>query len=387
MLYFLNNLESFFGPFRLFEYVTFRAGGAFATAFLLVMFAVPPLLPFFRKHCVQKSARTDDAPVSKARPPLAGGIIIVGAVVIASVLWGRITERMLIVFILATLAFALLGLVDDCIKVRYLRQERDGVKERTKLIVQFLVAVVAVYALYKTRGTVTMKVFCPFSKMPFQFLPNAETISLQLPYMSHPIGSFSAGWMIVCLTAMLGFNALVIAGTSNGVNLTDGKDGLSSGCMIFASLVFAAISYLCGHRIFAEYLGLPYVANAGEVGIYACAIAGGCVGFLWHNCAPASIIMGDTGSLALGGALALIAVMLGQQLLLPVIGFVFMAETLSVWIQRKSFRWRHGKRVFLMTPIHHHFEKLGVLDHKLTVRFWIVAGLSALLGLMLLKLR
>lgn len=386
MLYFLHNLETYFGPFRLFEYVIFRSGGAFITAFLIVLFGVPPLLPFFQKYCVQKSARTDDAK-DKPRIPLMGGVVIVGAIVMSVLLWGIITERILVVFLLATLALTGLGLTDDIIKTRYLRSERDGVKERTKLIVQAIVAFAAIYALYKTHGTVTMKIFFPFAKQPFQFLPGAENIAVWLPFMKSPLLYLPLGFMPLCLVVMLGFNYGVFAGTSNGVNLTDGKDGLAAGCLIFASLGFAMISYLYGHRIFADYLNIPYIPNAGEVGIFACAIAGACVGFLWHNCEPASIIMGDTGSLALGGALAMIAIMLGQQLLMPIIGFVFFAETLSVWLQRKSYRLRHGKRIFLMTPIHHHFEKLGVHNHKLTVRFWIVSGLAVMLALLSLKLR
>jgi len=386
MLYFLHNFETYFGPFRLFEYVTFRSGGAFVTAFLIVLFGVPPLLPFFQKYCVQKSARTDDAK-DKPRIPLMGGVVIVGAIVMSVLLWGIITERILAVFLLATLALTGLGMTDDIIKTRYLRSERDGVKERTKLIVQAIVAFAAIYALYKTHGTVTMKIFFPFAKQPFQILPGAENIAVWLPFMKSPLLFLPLGFMPLCLVVMLGFNYGVFAGTSNGVNLTDGKDGLAAGCLIFSSLGFAMISYLYGHRIFADYLNIPYIPNAGEVGIFACAIAGACVGFLWHNCEPASIIMGDTGSLALGGALAMIAIMLGQQLLMPIIGFVFFAETLSVWLQRKSYRWRHGKRIFLMTPIHHHFEKLGVPNHKLTVRFWIVAGLAVMLALLTLKLR
>ncbi len=387
MLYFLSGWSVYFGPFRLFEYVTFRAGGAFLTAFLAVAAAIPYLLPFFRKHCVQKSARTDDAVQQKPTTPLMGGVIIIGGVVLSTVLWSQVTERALVVFLLATLALTLLGMTDDIIKTLYLRSEKDGVKERTKLLVQAAVAVVAIYALYKTHGAVTMKVYFPFSRNPFQFLPGTETIAVQLPYMNAPVGSFPLYWMPGCLLLMLGFNYLVLAGTSNGVNLTDGKDGLAAGCMVFAALAFAAVAYLHSHKIFAEYLRIPYIPQAGEVGIYASAIAGACLGFLWHNAKPADIIMGDTGSLALGGALSLVAIMLGQQLLLPVIGAVFCVETFSVWLQRTSYRYRGGKRVFLMAPLHHHYEKKGVPDPKLTIRFWIVSGIAALVGLALLKLR
>ncbi len=386
MLYLLADLSRYFGPLRLFDYVTFRAAGAFVTAFLLVVLAIPPLLPFFRKHCVQLSARTDDAK-EKPKTPLMGGVVIILGIVISTVFWGRLPERTLIVFLLATIALTLLGMADDIIKTRYLRSEKDGVSERTKMLIQAVVAVLAIYALYKTHGAVTMQVYCPLAKQPFQFLPGGEVIALWLPFMETPCCYLPLQVMPLCLIFMLGFNYAVLAGTSNGVNLTDGKDGLAAGCMVFAALAFAAVAYLHSHRVFADYLRVPYIQQAGEVGVYACAIAGGCLGFLWHNCAPASIIMGDTGSLALGGALSLVAIMLGQQLLLPIIGFVFFIEAASVLIQRKSYRWRHGKRVFLMAPLHHHYEKLGVPDPKLTIRFWIVAGLCALAGLATMKLR
>lgn len=387
MLYLLADWSSHFGPLRLFDYVTFRAGGAFLTAFFLVVLAIPPLLPFFRKHCIQKSARTDDAPQQKPSTPLMGGVVIIAGIVLSTLFWGKLPERTLIVFLIATLALMFLGMADDIIKTRYLRSEKDGVKERTKLIVQAVVAIFAIYALYKTQGAVTMQVHFPLSRQPFQFLPGTENIAVWIPFMKAPLCYLPLEVMPVCLLIMLGFNYAVLAGTSNGVNLTDGKDGLAAGCMVFAALAFAAVAYLHSHTVFADYLKIPYIPQAGEVGVYACAIAGACLGFLWHNCAPAPIYMGDTGSLALGGALSLVAIMLGQQLLLIIIGFVFVLESVSVILQRASYRYRHGKRIFLMAPIHHHFEKKGVPDPKLTIRFWILAGLCALIGLATLKLR
>ena len=385
MLYYLHNFSDWFGPFRLFEYISFRAGGAFFTAFLLTVFAILPLLPFFKTHCIQKSARTDDD--TRPKKPLMGGVVIIGAVVISALLWGMIADRKLIVFILATLALAVLGFVDDFIKLKYLRQERDGVKRNTKIFFQALISVIAIYALYKTHGTVTMKIFLPCFKQAFQFVPGSENIAVMTPFSSEAWFSMPLFIMPLCLIFMLFLNFGVLFCASNGVNLTDGKDGLASGCMIFAALAFAVISYLSGHRIFAEYLNIPFVPGAGEVGIYACAIAGACMGFLWHNCEPASLIMGDTGSLALGGALSLIAIMLGQQILLFIIGGVFIIELASSFIQQKYFRLTGGKRIFLMAPLHHHYEKKGVPDSRITIRFWIIAILCALIGLATLKIR
>ena len=385
MLCDLHNFSQFFGPLRLFEYITFRAGGAFFTAFVLTVAVIPPLLPFLRKHCIQKSARTDDG--GPPHKPLMGGVVIMGSVLISSLLWGVVTDRKLIVFLLATAALAILGFADDFVKLKYLRQERDGVKERTKAVIQAIVSILAIYALYKTSGTVTMKIFLPCFKRAFQFVPGPESIAVMTPFSAQPWFVLPLFFMPLCLLFMLCLNYGVIFCASNGVNLTDGKDGLASGCMIPASLAFAVTAYLSGHKAFAEYLNIPYVPGAGEVGIYACAIAGACTGFLWHNCEPASLIMGDTGSLALGGALSLIAIMLGQQILLFIIGFVFIAELASSFIQRFVYRHFNGRRFFRMAPIHHHFEKLGIPDSRIIVRFWIIAVICALIGLGMLKLR
>ena len=370
---------------QIFESVTSRAGGAFFTAFLLTVFTIPPLLPFFRKHCIQKSARIDNG--EKPHKPLMGGVVIIASVLVSSSLWGMVSDRKLTVFLLATAALAMLGFADDFIKLKYLRQERDGVKERTKVVIQAFVSILAVYALYKTHGTVTMKIFLPCFKRAFQFVPGTESIAVMTPFSAQPWFVLPLFFMPLCLLFMLGLNYGVIFCASNGVNLTDGKDGLASGCMIFASLAFAVTAYFSGHKIFAGYLNIPYVPGAGEVGIYACAVAGACTGFLWHNCEPASLIMGDTGSLALGGALSLIAIMLGQQILFFIIGFVFIAELGSSFIQRFVYRHFGGRRFFLMAPIHHHYEKQGIPGSRIIVRFWIIAVLCALLGLGLLKLR
>ena len=202
MLYLLHNFDSFFGPLRVFEYISFRAGGAFFTAFLLTMLCIPPLLPFFNAHCVQKSARTDDD--TRPRKPMMGGVIIIASVVISTLLWGIIDDRKLIVFQLATVALAVLGFADDYIKLKYLRQERDGVKERTKVIIQAAVAVLAIYALYKTYGTVTMKIYLPLFKHPFHFLPEAEKISVMTPFFKDALFTMPLFLMPLCLIFMLG---------------------------------------------------------------------------------------------------------------------------------------------------------------------------------------
>jgi phospho-N-acetylmuramoyl-pentapeptide-transferase len=207
----------------LFEYISFRAGGAFFTAFLLTVLLIPPLLPFYQKHCIQKSSRTDDG--KKPYKPLMGGVIIIGAVVFSALLWGMVSDRKLVFFILATLALAILGFVDDFIKLKYLRQERDGVKRNTKIVVQAIISVAAIYALYKTQGTVTMKIFLPCFKQAFQFVPGSENISVMTPFSSEAWFSMPLYIMPLCLIFMLLLNFGVLFCASNGVNLTDGKDG------------------------------------------------------------------------------------------------------------------------------------------------------------------
>ena len=230
MFYYLHNFSECFGPLRLFEYISFRAGGAFFTAFLLTVSAIPPLLPFFRKHCIQKSARTDDD--TRPKKPLMGGVIIIGSVVVSALLWGMIADRKLVVFILAALALAALGFVDDFIKLKYLRQERDGVTRKTKVIVQAIISIAAIYLLYKTHGTVTMKIFLPFFKQPFQFLPGSENIAVMTPFSSAAWFTLPLFFMPLCLIFMLFLNFGVLFCASNGVNLTDGKDGLAAGLNI-----------------------------------------------------------------------------------------------------------------------------------------------------------
>ena len=202
-------------------------------------------------------------------------------------------------------------------------------------------------------------------------------VNLYVPFINTPV---MIGWWVMIIAV------LAIVGASNAVNLTDGKDGLSTGCMIFATIAYAVIAYLCGHRIFADYLLIPFIPGAGEAVVFASAVIGACIGFLWHNCHPASMFMGDTGSLALGGIIGLLSVLVRQEFLLFLVGGVFVMEIASVMIQVPVFKLT-GKRVFLCTPIHHHFEKLGWTETQIVVRFWILSGIFALLALGTLKLR
>ena len=394
MLYLLANLRECFGPLRLFEYVTFRSGGALITSMLLVIFLGPWTIRRLKKFCVPKSARLEGLVAeqfvdhSKDKTPTMGGLLIIFSIVFSTIFWGDLSNRMVLVFLLLLLPLTALGFYDDYIKVKYERSVRDGVSGKVKLLIQILVSFVALYIIYKMPDTMTTKFLIPFFKDPICLKPAGETIQFWLPpqLLPDPLFTFPASWAFLAVGLIFLANILLVTFFSNAVNLTDGKDGLAAGCTIFCVLSFAAVAYVHGHTVFAKYLSVPYIPELGEISVFASAMAGACIGFLWYNCKPAAVFMGDTGSLPLGGSIGLIAVLMGQQFLLIVIGFVFLMEGVSVMIQVASFRLT-GRRVFLCTPIHHHFEQKGWSETQIVIRFWIIAGICALIGLATLKLR
>lgn len=394
MLYLLANLRECFGPLRLFEYVTFRSGGALITSMLLVIFLGPWTIRRLKKFCVPKSARLEGLVAeqfvdhSKDKTPTMGGLLIIFSIVFSTIFWGDLSNRMVLVFLLVLLPLTALGFYDDYIKVKYERSVRDGVSGKVKLLIQILVSFVALYIIYKMPDTMTTKFLIPFFKDPICLKPAGETIQFWLPpqLLPDPLFTFPASWAFLAVGLIFLANILLVTFFSNAVNLTDGKDGLAAGCTIFCVLSFAAVAYVHGHTVFAKYLSVPYIPELGEISVFASTMAGACIGFLWYNCKPAAVFMGDTGSLPLGGSIGLIAVLMGQQFLLIVIGFVFLMEGVSVMIQVASFRLT-GRRVFLCTPIHHHFEQKGWSETQIVIRFWIIAGICALIGLATLKLR
>ena len=363
MFYYLSRLSTHpdWGFLRLFDYVSFRAGGAGVLAFLLVVLLGPATVRMLKKFRATAPSRyggvvEEFVNEQKDKTPSMGGVLIIFGIVVSALLWMKPMELNWILTG-STILLGLLGFADDFAKVAYRR--RDGIPGKVKLIGQFLVALAAVVWLY----------FIP------EFSPYMR--NLYVPFVNAPL--FTGVWVsIVAVGALMG--------ASNAVNLTDGKDGLSTGCMIFATIAYAVIAYLCGHRVFAEYLLIPFIPGASEAVVFAAAVIGACIGFLWHNCHPASMFMGDTGSLALGGIIGLLSVIVRQEVLLVLVGGVFVMEIVSVMIQVTSFKLT-GKRVFLCTPIHHHFEKLGWTETQIVVRFWILAGVFALLALGTLKLR
>ena len=366
MLRYLADYQELFGPLRLFDYVTFRAGGAAFTAMLLVLIFGPATIRRLKKFNTVAPTRLEGLVAgefidrTKDKTPSMGGILIIAAITVATMLWATISNPLVVIFLFTLIALGLVGFQDDYTKV--FRAKKMGMSGRVKLLLQFLIAVLAVilldFALGK--GNFLRDFMVPFLKKP---------LVTELP-----------------LLVVLAFSALVMVGASNAVNLTDGKDGLASGCMIFCSLTYAVFAYLCGHKIFAGHLNIPFIPGISEVAIFAAAISGACIGFLWYNCHPAAMFMGDTGSLPLGGTIGLIAVLVRQELVLVLVGGVFVMEALSVILQVISFKLTK-KRIFLCTPIHHHFEQKKWTETQIVVRFWILAGVCALLGLATLKIR
>ena len=363
MLYLLSELKYSVGVLRLFDYVTFRAGGAALTAFLIVLLFGKQFARYLSNLNVRSAERLEGlVPVEfidkeKSRTPCMGGILIVGAIIISGLLWNDLSSGISLSLLMGVFLFCAIGFIDDYCKV--VKKNRDGISGRCKLILQTIVAALVLASLMRVPHL------------------RESLLDFMVPFAKTPV---CRGWWVLI------FEILVIVGASNAVNLTDGKDGLASGCTIFSALTYATFAYLMGHKIFANYLNIPYVPDISEAVVFSAALGGACIGFLWHNCHPASMFMGDTGRLALGGALGMLAVITRQELLLLLVGSVFVIEAVSVMIQVASFRL-FGKRVFLCTPIHHHFERLNWTETQIVVRFWIISGVCALLALATLKLR
>lgn len=364
---------------RIFNYISFRAAGAAVTALLLSFFLGPLIirrLRLMRLHQVVREG-TPDTHAGKFRTPTMGGLIIVAATLIPTLLWARVNNRYVILSVMTMLWMGTIGFLDDLLKLRQKRagKENKGLVEGQKLIGQIAIGLALGWYLWK---------------FPLSTLPGASTTLPFYKYILIVPSSIALAWLYVA------FVTFVIAGVSNGVNISDGLDGLAAGLCAIAAASLALFAYVIGRIDASAYLQIFYLRGAGELTVFCAAVMGACIGFLWFNTHPAEVFMGDTGSLALGGALGAVAVLLKSEFLLLLIGGVFVAEVLSVIVQRSVFKYRrrrHGleyarsHRVLRRAPLHHHFEESGWSEPQVVVRFWILGVLCAFVALSTLKLR
>ena len=377
MLYWLLYLKlyHYFPPFRIFRYLTFRTAFASLTALFTGLVIGPLVIDRLREFQIGQYIREEGpkAHQRKAGTPTMGGLLIAIAIVVPTILWADLTNRFVWIAVLSTCAFAGIGFADDYLKTVHRRNL--GLTARTKMALQIISSVLIAITLIamQARGLYSTKLIVPFFK---QFRPDLVIE----PWLNH-----HELWLLAFIP-FIAFVVLVIVATSNAVNLTDGLDGLAIGCTVIAAGALAVLTYVSGHAVFAGYLELQRMPQVGELTIFCGAMVGSAIGFLWYNAHPAEVFMGDVGSLALGGAIGTVAVIIKQELLLPFIGGIFVIEALSVILQVGSYKLRR-KRIFKMAPLHHHFELLGWSESKIIVRFWIASLVFALFALTTLKLR
>ncbi len=346
--------------FNLFRYITFRTGGALLTSLIICFVLGPRIIRWLRaKQGEGQPIRTDgpETHLKKKGTPTMGGLMILIAAVSSTLLWVDMANAYSWVVLFVTIGFGLVGFADDYQKLT--KRNVRGVPGKVRLAIQFVIALAATITIIRIGGT-------------------EQATALAFPFFKDMTLQLGALFVL--------FAAFVIVGASNAVNLTDGLDGLATVPVLIVALCFGLISYLVGNMMFANYLQLHHVPGAGELAVFCGALVGACLGFLWYNAPPAQVFMGDTGSLALGSAIGSIAVIIKHEIVLAIIGGLFVVETLSIIIQVASFKLT-GKRVFRMAPLHHHFEKLGWSEPTVVIRFWIIACVLALIGLSTLKLR
>lgn len=354
----LYPLHTTFAGFNVFRYITFRSIGAAVLAFLLVLLFGQMFIRAMQRKQIGQVVR-DNGPEThfkKQGVPTMGGLLILGSITVSTLLWARLDNPLVWLALLVTLFYGFIGAFDDWKKVS--KKSSDGLSARGKLILQ-IAGASAVGLFVYLHPTYDGLLSIPFIK---NFQPDL-------------------GWFYIV------FAIIVIVGSSNAVNLTDGLDGLAAGPTVVSAAVYLMFSYLAGHVVLANYLQLPYVEGSGELAIFCGTIFGACLGFLWFNAYPAQMFMGDVGSLSLGGALGTIAIIIKQEFLLAIVGGVFVMEALSVIMQVSYFKATKGKRIFLMAPFHHHFEKKGWSEPKVVMRFWIISIILGLLAVATLKLR
>ena len=360
--YLLYPLREYWSGFNVFRYITFRAVMASVTAFVLTLVVAPAVIGWLRRMKVGQRVRKKeevgglyDLHRHKEGTPTMGGLLILAAWLGSVLLWADFLNRMVILAVGVTVSLGLIGCIDDWAKLR--QKGVRGLSRMKRLFWQSLIALVLGWLLL---------IDPKYPKL------------LEIPFFKQPMVDLGL-WL-------LPFTVLVLVGTSNAVNLADGLDGLAIGCSAMIALCLTIIAYVTGHRLFADYLLISYIPQAGELAVFCAALVGASMGFLWYNCQPASVFMGDTGSLALGAAIGVVAILIKKELLLILLGGIFVAEALSVILQVGSFKLT-GRRIFRMAPLHHHFQLEGWAESKVTIRFWIIGAILVLLSLGTLKLR
>ncbi len=377
MLYWLlyRKLFPYFSFFRIFRYVTFRCAFASLTALLIGLLIGPFVIDRLRQFQIGQYIREEgpEHHQKKGGTPTMGGVLICISILVPTLLWSDLSNAFVWLTVFSTLAFAAIGFADDYIKV--VQKRNLGLTSRQKLFFQMLASLAVAVSLLvlRSEGLYSTRLVVPFLK---RLRPELIINGLLHTHF----------WPLAFLPFAV-FVMIVISGSSNAVNLTDGLDGLAIGCTIIAAGALAVLTYVSGHAVFSDYLELQRMPAVSELTIFCGAMVGASIGFLWYNAHPAEVFMGDVGSLALGGAIATVAVIIKQELLLPFIGGVFILEALSVMLQVGSYKLRNGKRIFRMAPLHHHFELGGWSESKVIARFWIMALVFALFALTTLKLR
>jgi len=380
MLYYLHYLTDIFSPLRIFQYITVRALAGAGTAFLISLLVGPGMIRALRKFKIGQQIREEisDVHAGKEGVPTMGGVMIIFSVVVSCLLWAVPLNRYIILTISTMLYMGGVGFLDDFLKLR--KKQSEGLTVKAKFGLQIAWAVLVVLILW--------------------FNPETRPLvgQLMIPFFKHPLIP------VMSLPAALIFLSIVIVGATNAVNVTDGLDGLAIGCSNSVALAYFIMTYVAGHAVFARYLQIPFIPGAGELTVFCGCLLGGGLGFLWFNCHPAKVFMGDTGSLALGGSIAMVAILIMQEMMLLIVGGVFVVEALSVMIQVGYFKYTRrrygaGRRVFKRAPLHHHFElvekenaeregrDLEVVETMITTRFWILSIIFALIGVASLKIR
>ncbi len=360
LFHFFTSLIDEYSFFNVFRYLTFRTGLSVMTSLIIVFIIGAPLIKLFSEKMISGPIRQDgpiDHIVKKSGTPTMGGVIIIIGIIFSTFLWADLTNVYIWTLIFVSLSLGGLGLLDDVLKIK--RKNSTGLKSKYKFTGQIIIGSFALFILIN------------FSNHEYLY-------NLYFPFFKNLI------WQMGLF--FIPFGLFVIIGSSNAVNLTDGLDGLATVPVMLVALSFTLISYVVGNTIFSQYLQIQYIPEVGELSIFCGSIVGACLGFLWYNAPPAKIFMGDTGSLSLGGSLAAIAIIVKHEIVLAIIGGLFVLETVSVIIQVLSYKLT-GKRIFKMAPIHHHFEKKGWAESTIVIRFWIIAIILALIGLATLKLR